>query len=35
MAKSELAHSLNISRTMISQLIAQGMPCNSLEATIN
>jgi hypothetical protein len=34
MTKSELAHSLNISRTMLYKLIAQGMPCDSSEAAI-
>jgi hypothetical protein len=32
MTKSALAHSLNISRTMLYKLIAQGMPWDSLEA---
>jgi hypothetical protein len=34
MTKSELAHSLNISRTMLYKLIAQGMPYDSVEAVV-
>jgi hypothetical protein len=34
MTKSELAHSLNISRTMLYKLIARGMPWDSLEDAI-